>query len=953
MNKHFIAAAFFTLVVLLPFCTFAQKNTFKLNPKMIAGRDYEMGVIIGRLKTELTATQATNMQKCLREISTLESKPAFAQAALFEQKMRKEKSDINLSDFIEIKIPATIKLETAINKLLETGAFLYAEPALIYQPLYITNDKELGMQYFHDIIKSYAAWDISKGDSNVVIGIVDSGFDFNHPDLVKKFKYNQADPIDGKDNDNDGFIDNHKGWDFAGANSDNIQADNNPQVITGTDHGIAVAGCAAADTDNSIGVAGVGFNCKLLSTKHGADTGGQGLYRTWDGILYLAQHGAKVINCSFGGAGASPLIQDIINKVVLELDVVVIAASGNDGTDELFYPASYNNVLSVGASDGNDAKASFSNFGTKIDITAPGSNIFTTHLFNKKPYAYTGGTSFSSPIVAGAAGLVRSKFPTLQAVEVMELLRTTADTVFYQVNDTDDIKHLMGRGRLDVEKALTQKPPSMRIVFAQPYNNAEQAILQNESGYMSMKIKNLLFDTNEEMTAKLTIFSSDVVVEKPIVKIGLVKKGAEIDLGKDGFKIRVNSMTVLDKVVTCKIEYFQNGFTDYEFFNITINQSYVIIDVNRIRTSADSRGMFAYHDDERSYGEGFKLDESTSKLFEMSLIIGQSKTILANAARPAENGKAWDKDFFPFKQIHRAKTSQTGMAYWEGEFNDSKAGASRINVSIKHNIRAWTTAPNTNFIVAEYKLLYQGSRILDNFHLGLFADWDVSVNGQKDYAAYSADNKLGYVYDKEKSAYVGIKLLNNDRINCYAINNNEKSGETPFGLYDGFTDEEKFQAISSKLSFTEAGQLTEGADVSQAVSAGPYNLKQGDSLTVAFALVAGETLDEMIEAGKNAEIKYLESIGGNKPLAAENEFEQGSISVYPNPSSDQIFVSFANATKANVRVLDMQGREIFALQGNQITNQIVISTERFKSGMYLLHISDDKKQTVKPITIVK
>lgn len=138
-----------------------------------------------------------------------------------------------------------------------------------------------------------------------MVGIVDSGFDFNHPDLIDKVYYNQNDPIDGIDNDEDGYIDNHYGWDFAGAtvpDNSELIPDNNPQLPTaGVDHGISVSGCAAASTDNDLGIAGTGFNVKLVNTKHTPDDtpGSVSIYDGYSGVVYMAETGVKIINCSW------------------------------------------------------------------------------------------------------------------------------------------------------------------------------------------------------------------------------------------------------------------------------------------------------------------------------------------------------------------------------------------------------------------------------------------------------------------------------------------------------------------------------------------------------------------------------------------------------------------------------------------------------------------------------
>ncbi len=932
----------------------AQKNSFRLPKGMKPGADYEQGVVIARLKADLTAKQRSAWSELQNKKLFSEVLPAFPQAAKAEAALRKENLTFSLNDFVEIKFAAAFQIEKIINDLLATDAFLYAEPALIHHTLYSPNDPLHGNQYYLELTKTYEGWDIHKGDSSIIIGIVDSGFDFKHPDLKNKFKYNQADPIDGKDNDNDGFIDNHKGWDFAGANANSLKTDNDPQVTTGSDHGIAVAGCAAAHTDNSEGVAGIGFNCKILATKHGADAGGTGIYRTWDGILYQAMHGAKVINCSFGSSFSSPLVQDVINKAVYDYDAAIIAAAGNDGSDEYFYPASYDNVLSVGASDGRDAKSSFSNTGYKVDIVAPGSNIFITHHSERGAYKYTQGTSFSSPIVAGAAGLVRAKFPELTALEVIERLRATADTVFYMVNSSPTVLHTVGRGRLDVYRALTENPPSLRVTAANAFNNNDEPIIQGETGYLALTLKNFLEETHQDMTGELTVLTADVTVTKKSAKIGKVKKGESTTLGKDGFGIKLNRFSEQNKRVMCKIEYFQPGFTDYEFFELLINQSFTVIAVNRISTSVDSRGMIGYHDDDRTLGESFRLDDEQRKLFELSFMLGQSKTVISNAARPAENDKAWDKDFVTVKQIRATTAHEAGMFMWEGEFTDGAAVSTRrVNVRVKHAIMAWNTLENDNFIISDYKIYGTGGKTHDNLHVGLFADWDISENGQKDFAAWHEEEKFGYVYDAAENYFAGIKVLKSENQNYYAINNNQNANDTPFGLYDGFTHEEKFLSLSSDLEFTFAGQSS-GGDISHTVAYGPHQLKPKDSMRVAYVLMAGKTLEELVKAAKNADKKYKEVLAHEeKPLAAEHSLRSEEWRMYPNPAENIVRIQLENTggeavayELCNVLGQKLRSENLVSDEGN-----FSIDLKNLPSGMYFLRLSVGNRSGNKTLII--
>ncbi|RMG77744.1 MAG: hypothetical protein D6707_10790, partial [Bacteroidetes bacterium] len=165
---------------------------------------------------------------------------------------------VDLTTIYELRHPASVNQKIFLRKLRNTGYFHYAESMPIARLAYVPNDSLISSQNHLAIVKAYDAWNISKSTPFVTIGIVDSGIDFLHEDLYEKIAYNTNDPVDGTDNDGDGYTDNYYGWNFT-ANSPNVKDDIN--------HGVHVAGIAAADTDNGKGVAGVGFHAKILPVK--------------------------------------------------------------------------------------------------------------------------------------------------------------------------------------------------------------------------------------------------------------------------------------------------------------------------------------------------------------------------------------------------------------------------------------------------------------------------------------------------------------------------------------------------------------------------------------------------------------------------------------------------------------------------------------------------------------
>jgi thermitase len=300
-------------------------------------------------------------------------------------------------------------------------------------------------------IKATSAWEETKGDEDVVIAILDTGVDLAHPDLV-----------DSENPDLNKIY--SSGYDFVNIDSD---------ATDDHSHGTHVAGIAAALTDNDEGIAGVAWNCKILPVKI-LDNMGNGSYSDMvDGIIWAADNGADVINLSLGGDFSSTSLENAL-QYAYDMDVVIVAAAGNEG-GAVLYPAAYDDYcLAVAATNDSDERVTFensspdpleqweSNFGSEIDVAAPGYEIISlvpTWFPATQPdwdpsifYAFNAGTSMASPHVAGLAALIKSVKPHLTASQIMNVIRYTADDVNSVSNPGRD--DYIGYGRINMDKAL-------------------------------------------------------------------------------------------------------------------------------------------------------------------------------------------------------------------------------------------------------------------------------------------------------------------------------------------------------------------------------------------------------------------------------------------------------------------------------------------------------------------
>ncbi|WP_082234524.1 S8 family peptidase [Halobacillus massiliensis] len=323
-----------------------------------------------------------------------ESKGKAAQASALKELAADEVPDKDVVDS-EYKVLKVKNVEKTVKALNKNPNIEYAEPNYEFSADWTPNDTYYSSaQYGPQLTKTPVAWDVARGNSNQTIAVIDSGVDYNHPDL------------------NDKTI---RGYDF-------VDYDYYPMDLNG--HGTHVAGTAAAETNNAQGVAGMAPNTRVLAVRAlGADGSGS-LTAISDAIRYSADQGAEVINLSLGCDCDTQTLKNAVDYAWSKGSVVV-AAAGNDGVSTTFEPASYANVIAVGAVDRYDRRASFSNYGTWVDVTAPGVDIASTVPNNG--YAYMSGTSMASPHVAGLAGLLAGQGRS--NTQIRAAIQNTADRI--------------------------------------------------------------------------------------------------------------------------------------------------------------------------------------------------------------------------------------------------------------------------------------------------------------------------------------------------------------------------------------------------------------------------------------------------------------------------------------------------------------------------------------------
>ena len=380
----------------------------------------------------------------------------------------------------------------------------YAAPVYKGKPCFVPDDSLYSKQDELQKIQSEKAWEITQGDTNTVIAIVDTEVDWQHEDLADNIFTNRGEiPGNGIDDDNNGKIDDVHGWDFVGGfyydkyDSLIITEDNDTKIYdinSKLNHGTMVASCAAAVTNNGRGMASIANKCRILPVKIQGDD--HIFWRGHDGILYAAMMKADVINCSWIGVGNSPVGADIVKQASLMGSLIVVAAGNstfnNDDVDYMTDIFPY--TLYVGSSNDRDSVAHFSNYGITTNVYAPGNPVYSAVPYNK--YMTINGTSLSAPIVAGVAGLIRSVHHDWSVRQIWHQLRSTSDNIFYN-NEPD--KRALYFGRLNAYNAVAYNKTFFDSLSV-PGIEFTEALIHSDNGRlntfetvkMRLKIKNFL-----------------------------------------------------------------------------------------------------------------------------------------------------------------------------------------------------------------------------------------------------------------------------------------------------------------------------------------------------------------------------------------------------------------------------------------------------------------------------
>lgn len=800
------------------------------------------GVVIYKLNNEKSDVSASpgDLSLALSFAKPTSVRQLFPSAGM----KRGGRGKVDLSAIFELRYDADIP-PTEMARLLERmPGIAYAQPRYITRPLYSPNDSLLSAQYYLDVIKARQAWDVCLGDSNTVVGISDTGFDLFHDDLVDQLAYNRFDPINGIDDDNDGYVDNFRGWNF-------VKNNNDPGSST-SNHGTQVAGIVAARHNNHRGIAGVGGRCKLLPVKITSDDNSNVF--DYESIVYMANHGASVINCSWGGLTYQPYGQDLVNYAVLDRDVVVVASAGNSNSTQPVYPAALDNVLSVAATTTDDKKWTPKNMGSKggssygvtVDISAPGVSMRTLDIKNNYTTA-SYGTSYSAPVVAGAVALVRSHRPWLSARQVVEQLKVTAD-IIDTIPDNAPYRNMLGSGRLNMYKALTDTiKPSVKFLVSSDLDPGKTSFMPGDTVCIEGRFINYLHRNDTVNLSVTSPYKYFEVAGSPriVPPLATGEKSSVISIC-----IVLSKSIPFDARIDLLLTFKAGGYSDYQYISFYANSSIVTIEKNNIKTSVTSSGSIGFANTQAIFqGHGFAY-KGVQLIDAATLVIASDTTqLLLNWGQKT--------DFSPNNapRVTKVGGKTTVHSSYTGRFQSSID----FMFSINQRTSAWDS--DSSFILCEYDIINTSLAKVDSLNVGLLIDWSI---GNSSINTLSVDTSGGFAVARSLDRSLplaGAALFSDLQLNHYVFESIDLSnpiiysstGISPAGIIHIMKNNKTLMVTPKNI----------GTNVLQVINLRNVSLEVGDTIRFAAVLFATDREDYILPT-----IRRAESLYGNNVSAA-------------------------------------------------------------------------------------
>lgn len=878
--------------------------------------------------------------------------------------------------------------DAAAGRLAALPDVVFAEPYYLSSIAALPDDLLLGEQLNLVLVGAPAAWDLSRGELYPeVVAVVDGGMDIAHPDLAANVLLNAADPPNGADDDGNGFLDDHRGWDFATGTDD--PAALRTAAPLSFQHGTHVTGLVAAVANNGRQVAGLTWNDPVLCVAAGSPTRDRAVTFGYQGLLYAAERGARVINCSWGRPLVSSLLELAVLRRVQDLGALVVAAAGNEGNAFAFYPAAYPGVLAVANVTDKGARHATSNYGLWVDLAAPGAGVLS--LFPGGQVGELTGTSMASPLAAAAAALLWGREPGLSAAAVSRRLLAAALPL---PGAALTAGAGLGSGLLDAGAALGWEGPGYEIVAVGVEDaDGDGRVSPGEEVALRPRWLNRLAGARGPAQVTLSVpapHDTALVVLSATATVPPLAAGASAEADRP---LRVVVAADVPLGSPLPLVWSWEGaadrgrpgepYRDRQVTELAVAPLFADLDDGEVKVTLGGNGRLGFAGKgggNGSDGYGVRYVPAGSQmgdgllgnlLFEGALLVGTGPGRLSDAARYAAQG-AYHRDFNP-PAAADAPRSLAPFALPDGrrlarvraDFTDARAAAP-LPVAVRWLGLAPLAADPPGVTLLLTTILNTGTAPLAGLRYGFFLDWDLNDGGF--FPAFQTNTTRfepsgGYAVTLSGAAPAGLTVATAllpagpEPALFRAVANDGSDPENGWGIYDGFLDEEKWDALSDPDGPREAVNT----DVSQIWAGGPVDLAPGDSVRCVLLLAAGaspaEAADNLAGGRALAQRVLAAPIWETPPPAP-------SVGApYPNPWNGRVSVPVAGTSLAPWRLLvyDLRGRlvrrvgpqALAGFRGELAWDGVDDAGRPAPSGTYLLRVVQDGQAATRRAVLVR
>lgn len=827
----------------------------------------------------------------------------------------------------EVTIPDGVDVQKYCQEIKQLNPEIeLAEPIYQDYPLGIPNDPYASQQTMLATIKAFQTWDSFVGDTNVVIGIIDTGVFQEHEDLQNSIATNWNEiPENGVDDDGNGFVDDFKGCNLAYPSEAYGGFTYHPN-----EHGTAVAGIAGATTNNGRGIAGVAYKCRIFPIK-ASNLNSEKIDYGYKGILYAALRGFQVVNCSWGRIKPfSPVDQSIIDYAVAR-GVVIVAAGGNDNNSPfVWYPAGYHGVLAVGEVNQADYVTQTTTLNHTIRIMAPGiGNWITKNQPNGYDAPNYGGTSWAAPVVSGVAAMVRARYPWLSPLQVIEYVRQLGDDIS-GLNSNPFYQKLIPL-RLNMSKMLSISPLNIpgispiKVITKRTNGSISDRFVVGDTVVLSINAKNFLGGAHnlrfilslaEEFETSLNIILDEV-------GLSLVQSGEDFSIGD--FKFIINERK--QDIVFLRVDII--GENDYnDFFLIPFIPTTPIKDFQNdsIFVSISDKGTLGFFGSGSSrIGKGFGSFALGNQLFKAGLLTSENDQKVVTALF------SLNTDESDFRVVKPFTYPEENLGIIDDYLASEK---DRIGMQISQKVELKPGGVNFFKIFAEVKNI--SSRVLYNLSIGYFLDLDIGEISDSNLTffepIYSTDNDgkligaIQYVSNLDSNIIVGVACIGTDEI----LQFEPQSAGMDADFVSILNRDKIIQMLNSNTSIQYKG-ISDVSIFSGIRFTEQINPNEHRNFVMMFAI--GSNLEQLSQLFLN-ELSYLN---------VESSSSEDIIEIHPNPVESTIRMKVnKNFISGKIELYNMIGQKILEkyLDGR---NFYEFDSQNLQSGYYLLRLTSAER----------